>query len=663
MSKSKLSVLAAALSEKSGLSMEDAEKFIKQMFDVANDALQQDKIVKMKWLGTFKVQSVKDRESIDVNTGERILIEGRDKISFTPDAVLKEIVNKPFAQFETVVVNDGVDFSAIDEKFAKMEAEDKSTVLQENESPIQKQVTDFAQAPDDSSAKEASNSVNETESLSVNNKNDETSTDEEASSGINASSEVNASPKVLVFGDDGIVPEHPCIADDVVVISDQNGVITISSDFTSSPVEKEGVADVIVVGGETEKQNEIKTSEEVDNSGKPDVSEEKEEVSEETEKVLGKPKNEVETAKLEAETETEKSKAGAETSDTKTEISDAKTEISDANVTKLEAEAERTSESTESEFSESTESAESNELNEAAKSSEATRSGETEEAGEAEEIEEADSQASRHFIVPKYMVAIASVVFVALVGGGCWFAFNYGKKSVLNDVFALQADKSKTTPAAKSVASKTAGNQDSAQLILQQKAKQDSIRLAEANKAIKLAEEAEVLKEQSKNKNASNELAEGTSKGTLSETAAIQKQKEKQQAERAKAAAEKVSAERAAAEKAAAKAKAEKALADKLKADKAKAAKDAKSAKSAEVNKPSKYDSDPRVRTGAYRIIGVAQTVTVKPGQTLAGISKTYLGSGMECYVEAINGGAEVKAGQKIKIPKLELKKKSKANK
>lgn len=650
MSKSKLSVLAAALSEKSGLSMEDAEKFIRQMFDVANDALRQDKIVKMKWLGTFKVQSVKDRESIDVNTGERILIEGRDKISFTPDTVLKEIVNKPFAQFETVVVNDGVDFSAIDEKFAKMEAEDKSTALQENDSPIQKQVTDSAQAPDDSSAKETTNSVNETESVSANNKNEETSTDDEASSGINTSSEVNASPKVLVFGDDGIVPEHPCIADDVVVISDQNGVITISSDFTSSPEEKEGVADVIVVGGETEKQNEIKTSEEVDNSGKPDVSEEKEEVSEETEKVLGKPKNEVETAKLEAETETEKSKVGAETSD-------AKTEISDANVTKLEAEAERTSESTESEFSESTESAESNELNEAAKSSEATRSGET------EETEEADSQASRHFIVPKYMVAIASVVFVALVGGGCWFAFNYGKKSVLNDVFALQADKSKTTPAVKSVASKTAGNQDSAQLILQQKAKQDSIRLAEANKAIKLAEEAEVLKEQSKNKNASNELAEGTSKGTLSETAAIQKQKEKQLAERAKAAAEKVAAERAAAEKAAAKAKAEKALADKLKADKAKAAKDAKSAKSAEVNKPSKYDSDPRVRTGAYRIIGVAQTVTVKPGQTLAGISKTYLGSGMECYVEAINGGAEVKAGQKIKIPKLELKKKSKANK
>ncbi len=78
----------------------------------------------MKWLGSFKVMAVKDRESVDVNTGERIIIEGRDKISFTPDNILKEIVNKPFAQFETVVVNDGVDFDEIDRKFENAEEED-----------------------------------------------------------------------------------------------------------------------------------------------------------------------------------------------------------------------------------------------------------------------------------------------------------------------------------------------------------------------------------------------------------------------------------------------------------------------------------------------------------------------------------------------------------
>ena len=74
----------------------------------------------------------------------------------------------------------------------------------------------------------------------------------------------------------------------------------------------------------------------------------------------------------------------------------------------------------------------------------------------------------------------------------------------------------------------------------------------------------------------------------------------------------------------------------------------------------SQYDKDARVRTGAYRIIGVAQTVTVGAGQTLEQISTRYLGSGMECYVEALNGTSTVKAGQKIKIPKLELKKKKK---
>ena len=108
MSKISLSDLAQRLAEKSGIRLQDAELFIRKMFDVANEGLQSDKLVKMKWLGTFKVMAVKDRESVDVNTGERIIIEGRDKISFTPDNILKEIVNKPFPQFETVVVNDGV---------------------------------------------------------------------------------------------------------------------------------------------------------------------------------------------------------------------------------------------------------------------------------------------------------------------------------------------------------------------------------------------------------------------------------------------------------------------------------------------------------------------------------------------------------------------------
>ena len=117
MSKNSLNGLADKLAEKSGLSQIEAELFIRKMFDVCHQGLAADKMVKMRWLGTFKVTSVKDRESVDVNTGERIIIEGRDKISFTPDNILKEIVNKPFAQFETVVVNEGVDFDSIDKKY------------------------------------------------------------------------------------------------------------------------------------------------------------------------------------------------------------------------------------------------------------------------------------------------------------------------------------------------------------------------------------------------------------------------------------------------------------------------------------------------------------------------------------------------------------------
>ena len=133
MSKSSLSVLAKAVASKRGLTQAEAERFIATMFDVAGAGIQEDKLLKMKWLGTFKITSVKDRESVDVNTGERILIEGRDKISFTPDNILKEIINKPFAQFETVVVNDGVDFSDIDEKFANMEREEELQLLKEQE--------------------------------------------------------------------------------------------------------------------------------------------------------------------------------------------------------------------------------------------------------------------------------------------------------------------------------------------------------------------------------------------------------------------------------------------------------------------------------------------------------------------------------------------------
>ena len=117
MSKIGVNELAAVLASKHGLEQSVAEIFVRQMFDVINEGLKNEKLVKIKGLGTFKIMSVSARKSVDVNTGDPIIIEGRDKISFTADSVMKDIVNAPFAQFETVMVNDGVDFSGIDEKY------------------------------------------------------------------------------------------------------------------------------------------------------------------------------------------------------------------------------------------------------------------------------------------------------------------------------------------------------------------------------------------------------------------------------------------------------------------------------------------------------------------------------------------------------------------
>ena len=109
MAKTAIQLITSALAKQHNLSNADATVFIDAFFSIVSSELKNGNQVKIKGLGTFKVQSVKPRESVNVNTGERVLIEGHDKISFTPDTVMKELVNKPFSQFETVVINDGVD--------------------------------------------------------------------------------------------------------------------------------------------------------------------------------------------------------------------------------------------------------------------------------------------------------------------------------------------------------------------------------------------------------------------------------------------------------------------------------------------------------------------------------------------------------------------------
>ena len=475
MSKNSLNGLADKLAEKSGLSQIEAELFIRKMFDVCHQGLAADKIVKMRWLGTFKVTSVKERESVDVNTGERIVIEGRDKISFTPDNILKEIVNKPFAQFETVIVNDGVDFESIDKKYEdSLEDEEQEESLEKPKPIIEVIEPTETPLPDVVS--------------------------EETTQAEAVSSSEPTTSGVIDFLD---VPENP---------SEDSSVVVVGEDSTIEP--------------QTTVSQEVPT-EEISSSVSDDIQADSRE--------------ENSNAEIEAETNAE---IGADA--------------------KIEAE-------TDAEI----------------------------EADDEVEIRR------RHFIIPKYVVIIASFTLLLLIGGLGWFAFNYGQMAAQRDHLELQLAQYKTD---KNVVAKPA-NVKSQEQLLQEKARQDSLRMAKANDAIKAAERADSLK-----------------------SAAVDKEKSVKNLK-----ADEKSAEL-----------------------KKKSATDKKQDKAAEHAKvvSDKYDSDPRVRTGAYRIVGVDQVVTVGEHQTLATLSKRYLGPGMECYIEALNGTSTIKSGQKIKIPKLELKKK-----
>lgn len=467
MSKFSLNTLGKLLADKSGLSQVEAELFIRKMFDVCNQGLDADKQVKIKWLGTFKVQATKDRESINVNTGERFTIEGRDKLTFTPDNILKEIVNKPFAQFETVVVNDGVDFDEIDEKFGEEQTEDAP-----------EQVIDFL--------------------------------DEEKTATPN--------PEVVVIG---------------------------SEKEKEKEAEDELAKQIAIEQAKLEKLKQAQL--------------EQERIQKEKQEQERLEQERLEQEKLEQERLEQERLKQERLEQEKLELAQQQQALKAVVKPAVPA---------------------------------------SDESEEEEKEEEEESSNSHHIVIPRYLVVAVCLIVVALIGGMGWFAFNYGQMTAQRDHLAMQLNQYHQAPA-KKVPAKPAAAPLSQEQKLRQKAMEDSIRMAKTAEAVKLAENSD------------------------EESATAEKAK---QAE--------------------AKAKAE--------------AKDKAEEKAASKIASSQYDKDARVRTGAYRIIGVAQTVTVGAGQTLEQISIRYLGSGMECYVEALNGTSTVKAGQKIKIPKLELKKKKK---
>lgn len=490
MSKSNISRLAKSISSKRGLTQAEAERFVSKMFEVANEGLHEDKLLKIKWLGTFKVAPVKDRESVDVNTGERIVIEGRDKISFTPDNILKEIVNKPFAQFETVVVNDGVDFSDIDEKFS-LQAVPAEPIAAEMPNTIGEQKT-------------AEASIGQPESKSF----DESKNTDEQKVANQPTAEVYPSAEAQPMAGEQPMAEEQQMQPLVENITGEQESLVNEDILTKESSLVKNASD-----------NEVGTSNEAvaSNNAVP----------------------------------------------------------SNAAATSNEAVA----------------------SNNAAMSDGVVPS--------EEPAAEVGEEVHFHYLmIPKYLVAIICLVFVILLGGMGWFAFNFGKMQAQRDQLAMQLQTiKKPTPVATKDSTQTSA-EDSAALALKMKAQEDSIRMAETSKAVEMAEKTEQgrVEGQALTNTSSSQI--GTSskeKGSSHAIGAVPSEP-----------------------------------------------------------KISSYDADPRVRTGAYRIVGVAQTVTVKDGQSLASLSSLYLGPGMECYVEAVNGKSEVKVGQKIRIPKLELKRKKK---
>ncbi|MBD9087673.1 MAG: hypothetical protein EGR68_09670 [Prevotella copri] len=491
MSKFSLNTLGKLLADKSGLSQVEAELFIRKMFDVCNQGLEADKQVKIKWLGTFKVQATKDRESINVNTGERFTIEGRDKLTFTPDNILKEIVNKPFAQFETVVVNDGVDFDEIDEKFGEEQTEDAPS-----------EVIDFL--------------------------------DEEETA-------------------------------------------------TPNP-------DVVVTESEKEKEKE-----------KEDEDELSKQIALEQAKLEKLKQAKLEQEKIQKE-KLEKEKQEQERLEQERleqeKLEQEKLEQERLKQEKLEQERLEQEKLEQERLEQERLEQERLELAKQQQALKATVEPAVPATNETEEEDE-ESSNSHHIVIPRYLVVAVCLIVVALIGGMGWFAFNYGQMTAQRDHLAMQLSQYHQAPAKKAPANPVAAPLSQEQK-LRQKAIEDSIRMAKTAEAVKLAEQSDEASD-----------------------------------------------------------KAENAKQDEAKA-KAKAAAKEEDKVASKTESSAHYDKDVRVRTGAYRIVGVAQTVTVGAGQTLEQISNRYLGSGMECYVEALNGTSTVKAGQKIKIPKLELKKKKK---
>ena len=461
----KVTDFAEELSKRYEIKPEEASDFIGLMFEVLMNELDApDKQVKIKGLGTFKVTSVGARASVDVNTGERIILEGRNKISFTPEVLLRDRVNRPFVQFETVVLNDGVDFSDIDREFE----ENSKQVVEEDAK--------------DEAIEENGDEDTEEETLEP----------------------------------DSVEPE---------------------TEEPETTVEPE------TVGRETEE---------------PETTVEPETVDQETEDSEPVEPETVDSDVLEADTDNSE----LNTDNSQLETGNSKQETDNSEL-------------------------------------------KTDEPALESLVSVGCKQRNPRLM---YWLSTASFVLLVCIGIGMYFLY----RQIEEKNRAIEQLQSRLTVHAATV--KDADDKPKSVPVDTVQKKQSEEQLASAEtKGTKVLPNEKAVAAGKAESSAKPELSDKA--GSASKPAVSVKDKS---------------------------------------ADKKTPA---SYSSRPTVTAPSDYNYDVRIRTGAYIIVGTDRVVTVKSGQTLASISKANLGPGMECYVEVYNNRKQVKAGDKIKIPKLKLKK------
>ena len=515
----KVNDFARELSEKYGLSLGDASDFVSAMFDVVKEELDgADSSVKIKGFGTFKVSAVGARASVDVNTGERIIIDGRNKISFTPEVLLRDRVNRPFVQFETVVLNDGVDFSEIDEE----SEEELDSVTETEPQGVQLSPTAPTNQPTDQpTLSEQPQGVQLSPTAPTSQSTDQPTLSEQPQ-GVQLSSTAPTSQPTDQSTDQPAPAEQP------------QGVQLSPTAPTSQPTDQSTDQPTL-----SEQTQEVQLSSTAPTDQSTDQLTDQPTLSEQPQGAQLSP-----TAPTSQSTDQPTDQSANPQSPSATASKAVNTEEHRDMARRLMTPKTETIEEDSEESDDKT----------------------TATAPEVDDEGIVIGGCRQRSPRIMYVLTIASFLILVSLGIGMYFLYQ---------------------------------------------------RIEEKNHVIDRLESRLYAQQEAA------EAVEPQSTVTVKDTVASKDSLH---------------------------------AAELLAAEKAKQHKKDSIAANPTATTPSDYNYDTRVRTGAYIIVGVAKTVTVQPGQTLASISKAYLGEGMECYVEVLNNRHSVKAGEKLKIPQLKLK-------